>query len=147
MFSLQNDKGLLSDFTQVSFAIIGKEKPFWLNLPVKNTPNFQPKGFVSARGIPKAWTIESLKRNNIPGRTNVHQVNWGQSKVQLLKDLECEIFVDDKYETFRDCNKNGIFCLLMDAPHNKKYKTPLRINSLDIETIKKLYIKHAKQPI
>ena len=127
--------------------ILTKEKPFWLNLPVKNTPNFQPKGFVSARGIPKAWTIESLKRNNIPGRTNVHQVNWGQSKVQLLKDLECEIFVDDKYETFRDCNKNGIFCLLMDAPHNKKYKTPLRINSLDIETIKKLYIKHAKQPI
>lgn len=121
------------------------EKEYWLNLPVKNYPDFQPNGFVSARGIPKTWTVESLKRNNIPGRSNVHQVNWGQSKVQLLKDLECSIFIDDKYETFKDCNKNGIFCLLMDAPHNKKYKTKLRINNLNIDTIKSMYIKYANQ--
>lgn len=126
--------------------ILSKEKEFWLNLPIKNYPNFQPKGFVSARGIPKSWTKESLKINNIPGRANVHQVNWGQSKISLLKDLNCEIFVDDKYETFRDCNKNGIFCLLMDAPTNKKYKTKLRIKNLDINTIKEMYVKYAKQP-
>lgn len=121
------------------------EKEYWLNLPVKNYPDFQPNGFVSARGIPKTWTVESLKRNNIPGRSNVHQVNWGQSKVQLLKDLGCSIFIDDKYETFKECNKNGIFCLLMDAPHNKKYKTKLRINNLNIDTIKSMYIKYANQ--
>lgn len=118
---------------------LSKEKDFWLNLPVKNYPNFQPKGFVSARGIPKSWTVESLKKNNIPGRSNVHQVNWGMSKVELLKKLECDIFIDDKVLTFRECNKNGIFCLLMDAPHNQQIKTKYRIYDLDINNIIQKY--------
>ena len=122
--------------------ILSKEKDYWLNIPVKNVPNFQPKGFVSARGIPKAWTKESLKRNKIPGRSNVHQVNWGESKVKLLKSLGCEIFIDDKPETFRECNKNGIFCLLMDASTNQKVRTDLRIYDLDIDNIMRIYHKY-----
>lgn len=122
-------------------AILSGEKDFWLNLRVKNKPNFIPRGFVSARGINKAWTVESLKKNDIPGRSNVHQVHWGQSKVELLKNLECDIFVDDKYETFKECNKNGIFCLLMDAPHNQHIKTKYRIYDLDIENILSLWRK------
>lgn len=119
--------------------LLTKERDFWLNLPIKNVPNFQPKGFVSARGIPKAWTKESLKINNIPGRSNVHQVFWGQSKLQLLKSLNCDIFVDDKPETFYECNRNGIFCLLMDARHNQKVRTKYRIYDLDIEKIMQKY--------
>lgn len=121
--------------------ILAKNKDFWLNLPIKNKPNFQPTGFVSARGIPKTWTKESLKINNIPGRSNVHQVHWGQSKVSLLKELNCNIFIDDKIETFRECNKNGIFCLLMDAEHNRKVKTKYRIYDLDINNIITLWSK------
>lgn len=124
--------------------ILSEEKNFWLSLPVKNIPNFQPKGFVSARGIKKTWTKESLKINNIPGRSNVHQVYWGESKINVLKSLGCDVFIDDKYETFKECNKNGIFCLLMDASHNQKYKTKLRIYDLNIETIKDLYNKYGK---
>ena len=119
--------------------LLTKEKDFWLNLPVKNVPNFQPKGFVSARGIPKTWTKQSLKLNNIPGRSNVHQVYWGQSKVDILKSLNCDIFIDDKPETFYECNKNGIFCLLMDAGHNQKVRTKYRIYDLDIEKIMQKY--------
>lgn len=119
--------------------ILSQEKEFWLSLDVKNIPNFQPRGFVSARGIPKAWTKESLKINKIPGRTNVHQVGWGQSKIDVLKSLGCEVFVDDKYQTFKECRKNGIFCLLMDAPHNQKYKTKYRIYDLDINKISQMY--------
>ena len=114
-------------------------KNFWLTLPIKHIPNFQPKGFVSARAVFKSWTKESLRLNDIPGRSNVHQVYWGESKIKTLKDLGCEIFIDDKYATFKECNKNGIFCLLMDAPHNRKYKTKYRINNLDINNIMKLY--------
>ena len=123
---------------------LSKEKDFWLNLPVKNCPNFMPSGYVSARGISKNWTRESLKRNNIPGRTNLHQVYWGESKIELLKSLDCEIFVDDKPRTFYECNKNGIFCLLMTAEHNKCVKTKLRIDNLDIENIMSLYRKYKK---
>ena len=135
---------LESNLIKKRLEILTSEKEFWINLPIKNRPNFQPKGFVSARGIPKAWTKESLKINNIPGRSNVHQVNWGQSKIQLLKDLKCDIFIDDKYKTFKECNQNGIFCLLMDAPHNQKYKTDLRIDNLNIENILKIYYKWSK---
>jgi hypothetical protein len=121
--------------------ILTKEKNFWLNLEIKNVPNFKPKGFVSARGIPKSWTRESLKINNIPGRSNIHQVHWGQSKIDLLKYLKCDIFIDDRITTFRECHKNGIFCLLMDAPHNKNIKTEYRIYNLDIDNIINLWHK------
>lgn len=119
--------------------ILSKEKNFWLNLPIKNVPNFIPKGFVSARSIHKSWTKESLKLNNIPGRSSVYQVGWGKSKIELLKQLNCQIFIDDKYETFKECHKNGIFCLLMDASHNQKYKTPYRIYDLNINNILNLW--------
>lgn len=120
-------------------AILSKEKDFWMNLTIKNKPNFQPAGFISARGIPKSWTVASLKKNGIPGRSNVHQVHWGQSKIELLKQFGCDIFIDDKYETFKECHDNGIFCLLMDAPHNKRYKTKYRIYDLDIKNIINLW--------
>lgn len=119
--------------------LLTRERNFWLTLPIKNVPNFMPSGFVSARGIHKSWTKESLRINNIPGRSNVHQVYWGESKIEKLKSLGCDIFIDDKYETFKECNKNGIFCLLMDAPHNRKYKTKYRIDNLEINNIMTMY--------
>ena len=118
---------------------LAKDKNYWLTLTLKNRPNFTPKGFVSARGIPKAWTVESLKINNIPGRSHVHHVPWNISKIDTLKKLKCELFIDDKIETFEDCLKNGIPCLLMNAPHNTFYDTPYRVYSLDIKEIKQLY--------
>lgn len=119
--------------------VLTEEKGFWLNLPVKNVPNFTPKGYVSARGIPTAWTKESLKKFNIPGRSNVNQVNWGVSKLELLKKLKCDIFIDDKVATFKELNANGIFCLLMTATHNVRVKTEYRIDNLDIANIMKMY--------
>ena len=130
---------LNSQLIKKRLDVLSQEKEFWLSLSIKNVPDFQPSGFVSARGIPKSWTKESLKINNIPGRSNVHQVGWGQSKIDVLKNLGTEIFIDDKYQTFKECHKNGIFCLLMDAPHNQKYKTKYRIYDLNIDNILKMY--------
>jgi len=128
-----------SNLMKKRLSELRKQKDFWLNLPLKNKPNFTPKGFVSARAIPKSWTRESLKINSIPGRSNVNQVPWGASKIKLLKEYNCDIFIDDKVETFRECHKNGIFCLLMDASHNQKTKTKYRIYDLDIDNILTLY--------
>lgn len=119
--------------------LISLKKDFWVSLPVKNIPNFQPKAFVSARSISKAWTKESLRINKIPGRSKVYQVPWNKSKVEVLKELGCEVFIDDKFATFKECNDNGIFCLLMSASHNLHYKTPLRIDNLDINNILYLF--------
>lgn len=121
--------------------ILSNDKDFWTNLPIKNKPNFLPKGFVSARSIYKTWTSESLRKNKIPGRSRIFQVPWGKSKLEMLKELNCDIFIDDKVETFRELNKNGIFCLLMDASHNQKVNTPYRVYDLDINTIMNLWRK------
>lgn len=115
--------------------LLRKDKDFWLNLSLKHRPNFRPKGFVSARGIPKKWTVESLKKHNIPGRSNVYHVPWGQSKIELLKSLGCQLFIDDKPETYFECLKNGIPCLLMDAHHNQHIKCEHRIFDLKLENI------------
>ena len=121
--------------------ILSKKKEFWLGLTLKNRPDFTPKGFVSARGVPKTWTVESLRLNSIPGRSNVHQVKWNESKVAILKELNCDIFVDDKIETFVECLENGVFCLLMDAPHNQHIVTEYRITDLKLNTILKAWHK------
>ena len=69
----------------------------------------------------------------------MYQVHWGESKIELLKSLGCTIFIDDKYLTFQECHKAGIFCLLMDAPHNRHIKTKYRIYDLNIKNIMNLW--------
>ena len=126
-------------------SILKKEKSFWVNLPIKHFPNFQPSGYLSARSIPKAWTYEFMKLNKLPGRSYINQVPWGVSKIDKLKQLSCSIFIDDKLETFLECNRNGIFCLLMDACHNQGYTTHLRINKLDYNEIMEMYHKYGNK--
>jgi hypothetical protein len=128
-----------SNLVKKRLDVLSKEKDFWLNLPLKNIPNFQPNGFISARGIPKKWTYESLKNNNIPGRSNLHQVYWGQSKIQKLKDLGVDILIDDNPKTFKECEENGIFCILMTMPYNTHIKTKYRVDNLDINNILNLW--------
>lgn len=120
---------------------IKKNKNYWVTLPVKHIPNFQPKGYLSARSVPKRWAYEFMKLNNIPGRCNINQVPWNVSKIDKLKELEAHIFIDDKAETFLECHEHGIFCLLMDAPWNQHIETKYRIFDLNINKIKKKYKK------
>jgi uncharacterized HAD superfamily protein len=112
---------------------------FWLTLPLKHMPNFLPYAYVSARGVPVQWTKDALKLRKLPGRNRVYHVPWGKSKIEILKELNCSIFIDDKYETFLECHNNGIFCLLMDTPQNRHHRTSYRINKLDISIIKDMY--------
>lgn len=118
---------------------LSQDKNFWVELPLRHSVNFRPKGYLSARGIPKKWTYEFMKLNKIPGRSNINQVPWNFSKIEKLKELKCDIFIDDKPQTFEDCHKAGIFCLLMDAPHNQHIETEYRIYDLDINKIIEKY--------
>jgi len=120
-------------------AELSKDKNFWLSLKAKHMPDFKPSGYVSARGVPVQWTKDTLKLRQFPGRSNVRHVKWGESKMSVLKALECDIFIDDKIETFEECWKHGIFCLLMDTPQNRSLKTKYRIRDLKIQTIMKKY--------
>ena len=125
-------------------SLLKKRRSFWTNIPVKHFPDFQPNGYLSARSIPKAWTKEFMRRNKIPGRSNINQVPWNVSKIDKLKQFRVQIFIDDKLETFLECHENGIFCLLMDASHNQSHQTNLRINDLKYENILNKYNQYFK---
>lgn len=103
-----------------NLKILQNDKDFWINLPVKNVPTFEVDYYITARSIPDEWTEESIQRNNLP-KAPVLSVPWNESKIDLLKKLGVKIFIDDKFNTFKECLDAGIFCYLMDAPHNRHY--------------------------
>lgn len=114
---------------------LANDKDFFVNLPVKNFPNFIPHAYVSARSIPVEWTMEFLEKNNLPC-SPVHHVPFNHSKVQVLQDIGTDIFIDDKFTNFLEAQKAGITSFLMDASHNQHYDVGYRrIYNLDIMNI------------
>ena len=97
-----------------------EDKDFWINLEVLNSPDFEVDYYITARNIDSSWTQESIQKNNLPCAP-VYTVGLDESKLDVIKKLKIDIMVDDKYETFRELNSNGVFCYLMNAPHNSGY--------------------------
>ncbi len=114
-------------------AELQKDKDFWVNLEVLNKPPFEPVAYVTTRSIPSEWIEEAIQKNGLPCAP-VYTVPWNHSKLETLKSLGDDIImVDDKYETFKELNNAGIFCYLMDAPHNQYYNVGhQRIKDLNI---------------
>lgn len=108
------------------------EKDFWMNLPVLNVPKFEVYSYVTSRGIPTEWTMESLQHHGMPCAPVV-TIPWNQSKVESLKKLGDDIiFIDDKFDNFKECTEAGIFTYLMNARHNEYYNVGhRRIYNLD----------------
>ena len=113
------------------------DKDFWVNLPVLALPPFEPDLYVSSRSIPIEGTMEWLQNNGFPCAPVVH-VPWNTSKVDVLKEHNISIHVDDKVANYREAVRAGIFCYLVTAPHNKYMNVGFRrINSLlDLKGIK-----------
>jgi len=109
-------------------------KEFWLNLKPKiqsKDIKFTPKAYITHRTIPIEWTIEWLELHGFPA-VPIHMVEPTKSKLDVAKELNIEVFVDDKFETFVEFNKNGILCWLFDSPQNKKYDVGYkRVTSLN----------------
>lgn len=96
------------------------DKDFWINLSVLHRPTFEVDFYITSRSIPIEWIEESLYKNHLPCAP-VYTVPWNSSKVQILKNLNISIFIDDKFQNFKEITDAGIFCYLMDAPHNQHY--------------------------
>ena len=97
-----------------------KDKSFWVNMPIKNRPTFEIDYYVTAREIPVEWTMEAIAKNNLP-TAKVFTMPWNASKIEQLKNLKCDIMIDDKFSTYKECQSAGIFCYLMDSPSNRYY--------------------------
>lgn len=114
---------------------ITKDETFYVNLPVKHRPNFIPYAYVSSRSIPVEWTEKFLQLRGLPCRP-VHHVPFDTSKIDVLKKIGAELFIDDRFENFQEAQAAGITSFLMDAPHNQHYSVGYkRIYNLDIENI------------
>lgn len=101
---------------------LNKDKEFWVNdiQPYFNGTElpFEPVAYVTHRNIPTEWCEEWLEKHNFPC-VPVHVV--GGSKVDVLKKLDVDAFVDDKYDNFAELNNAGVFTYLYDQPWNRRY--------------------------
>lgn len=111
----------------------GELDDFYLNLevltPASEIP-FEPAGYVTSRPVSSEITERWLDMNGFPHRP-VYTVGLGESKVDVIKKINCDIFVDDRFDNFVELNKAGICTYLFDAPHNHRYQVGYkRIKSL-----------------
>lgn len=105
---------------------IVSDKDFWLNIEPyfdgKDLP-FEPIAYVTHRPIPTEWCEEWIEKNNFPCAP-VYVVSG--SKLDVLKQIDPDIFIDDKYETFAELNNNGVFTYLYDQEWNRRYDVGFR---------------------
>lgn len=82
--------------------------------------SFEPICYVTSRPVESKVTETWLAKHGFPA-VPVLTVGVGQSKVDAIKNMDVDIFVDDCYKNFVEVNKAGIFTYLFDAPHNRRY--------------------------
>lgn len=113
-----------------------KDKKFWMDIEPHLSGHdmpFEPTVYITARPIDSSVTEAWLKKHNFPVAP-VITVKPGTSKIDVIKEYNLDIFVDDNYKTFQEVNDAGVLCYLMEAPHNKRYTKQaghLRIKSLN----------------
>lgn len=109
------------------------DKEFWTNIPAKHIPSFEPDLYITSRSIPNEWTMENLQKMGFPCAP-VYSVPFNESKVELLKKHNVSIHIDDKWTNYKEATEAGVFCYLMDAPHNRHYNVGhRRIYNLDLD--------------
>lgn len=111
-------------FIKSKFAEIANNEEFWMTIPAKINPStelpFEPCCFITSRSIDKEITKKWLHKNGFPD-VDVYSVGVNKSKLEAAKEAKIDIFVDDRFDTFVELNKNNICTFLMDASHNKRY--------------------------
>lgn len=82
---------------------------------------------VTARDSAKEnQNIEFLNTHNIPF-DKFYEGIW--EKGELAKKENIDIFIDDSYSHYKQCEKENIRAILFDAPYNRKYEECERVTS------------------
>ena len=107
----------------VEGAIKDLKEDFWIGLDSLmdgKDLKFVPCCYVTARRSCKVeWIEEWLKKHNFPMAPII--ITNGKSKIDHLKEMSVDIFIEDKYSNYWEINNSGTRCFLFDAFHNKKY--------------------------
>lgn len=122
-----------------------KNKKFWENLEIINTPDFIPELFCTKRINSKRYTKKALQpiigNKSIP----IYQLYYYKSKKSSRIKGKVDVFIDDSIDNFIELNNAGIPCLLIDSLWNREFDTPLRIFSLKYREIEYVYNKNFKK--
>lgn len=97
---------------------------FWRALPMiegANDLKYPIAGYCTARNCDDKVIKEMLDTHGFPDAPIIN-VGVSGSKVEALKSVGCEVFIDDSINNFIALNSNDILCYLMDRPHNIKYE-------------------------
>lgn len=111
---------------------------FWENLPLLETPDFIPAIYNTKRINPKRFTINCLKKNNLPIRPIIQFYNQSDNKAEGMKG-KADVLIDDSWFNVQQCLNAGFPALLITRPHNKWIKTPYRVSHLKYKEIEQKY--------
>lgn len=115
------DEKFKSNFHKIEF-----DENFWLSIPpikdaTLNSLQFV-RGFCTARSISSSvsekWLLEKLNLCDKP----VITVGFDNSKVEALKKVGCDIFIDDSIHNYIELNRNGVLTYLKTRPHNQNIR-------------------------
>lgn len=127
------------DITKNVNTILRKDKDFWMNLPVINELTWTPRQYTTSRIISKSWIKEYLIKEGFP-KAPIYQIKgYGFSKFSKVRMGGCDVHIDDSISVFKDLNRKGQPCLLLDTPNNQEWGPIGRIYSLDLEEIEETY--------
>lgn len=107
----------------------GELDDFYMNLEPLIDPAsipFEPIAYVTSRPISSEVTAEWLDRHGFPTAPVYTVGREGKTKVEILKDIEADTYVDDRFDNFVDITRAGILCYLIDAAHNQRYDVGFR---------------------
>ncbi len=106
-----------------------KDPTFWLALPVLDRPTVKIAGYMSHRPFATYITEFWLHINQFPS-AKVYHTKTSCQKAELLLTCNCDLYVDDKPQTFYECTDVGLNTYLYTQPWNVHIKTDKRINNL-----------------
>jgi hypothetical protein len=114
------------------FEEIKRDHDFWVNAPPLDAyiPN-QVQMYLTARECPNTWTKEWLKKNGFPDLPLVNTQVEKRSKDAIALEAGVHGHVDDKAETFIQCNRVLPYSFLVSRPWNIDVQTPRRIYKLE----------------
>jgi uncharacterized HAD superfamily protein len=97
------------------------DKDFWLSIPKMRDIHFEPVMYCTSRICDSSITQEWIEKMKLP-TAPVVTVGHNQSKVEVLKQWNLDVFIDDSYVNFKEINASGVCaCYLMDTPQNTRY--------------------------
>lgn len=102
------------------------ESDFWLNLEREEKSldiNFTPVAYISHRTCPERVTKKSLINAGLPKAPVIH-VKYTEDKVKIAKDLEIDIFIDDRASTVMYFLENGIKAYVLNQIWNEDFNVP-----------------------